>query len=72
VTSRKLRGVTSKPWTWPADRQLLGRGLAAGHNRRGTGQAAAAVEIFQRIGAAEFSDLSAELKAITDERSTTQ
>lgn len=31
-----------------------------------------ALEIFQRIGAAEVPDLAAELKAITDERSTAQ
>ena len=43
-----------------------------GHTAEAEDRLRQALEIFQRIGAAECSDLSAELKAIMDERSTAQ
>jgi len=61
--------------SWDEAHALAGLGrcaLAAGHGAEAEDRLRQALEIFRRIGAAEFSDLSAELKAITDERPAAQ
>jgi len=57
---------------WDEAHALAGLGrcaLAAGHTGQAADELRQALEIFQRIGAAEAARLSAELHALTDSRS---
>ena len=61
--------------SWDEAHALAGLGrcpLAADQAAGAEDRLRQALEIFRRIGAAEFSGLSAELRAITDERPTAQ
>ena len=75
VNSRRLRGVTGRPLelareiasSWDEAHALAGLGrcdLAAGHATQAQVLLRQALEIFQRIGAAEAPDLLAELDAL--------
>src|SRR5262245_54575985 len=59
------------PWNEAHALAGLGRcALAGGHVARAEGWLRHALEIFQRIGAAEAAEVSAELQALTDARPT--
>ena len=61
--------------SWDEAHALAGLGrcaLAVGHTAEAGDKLRRALEIFQQIGAAEAADVSAELEALTDARSTAQ
>jgi len=62
-----LSRATASAWDEAHAQAGLGRcALAAGHAAAATGMLRRALETFQRIGAAETTDVSAELDALTD------